>query len=79
MLETVAGLVADASALLDPAIVVLDADDAHVGRLVTLVQSVVDEVAPGPRVVASELGEDGPLIGAVLMAETVAYEGGFGP
>ncbi|MEE8337494.1 MAG: ROK family protein [Dehalococcoidia bacterium] len=78
-LETVAGLVADASALLDPAIVVLDADEAHVGRLVTLVQSVIDEVAPGPRVVASALGEDGPLIGAVLMAETVAYEGGFGP
>lgn len=78
-LETIAGLVADASALLDPAVVVLDAGDEHIERLVTLVQSVIDEVAPGPRVTPSTLGEEAVLVGAVLMAETVAYEGGNGP
>ena len=75
-LETVAGLVADASALLDPAVVVLDAAEEHVERLVALVQGVIDEVAPGPQVVQSKLGEDAPLVGAVLMAETVAFEAG---
>jgi predicted NBD/HSP70 family sugar kinase len=74
--ETVAGLVADASALLDPAVIVLDAAEEHVQRLVALVQSVIDEVAPGPRVVPSTLGEDAALVGAVLMAETVAFESG---
>lgn len=74
-LETVAGLLADATALLDPEVVVLDAEPATLERLVPLVQGVVDEVAPGPSVVASALGEQGALIGALLMAETVAFEG----
>lgn len=74
--ERVAGLVADVSALLDPAVIVLDAAEEHTQRLVTLVQSVIDEVAPGPRVVPSTLGEDAALVGALLMAETVAFESG---
>ena len=74
--ETVAGLVADASALLDPAVIVLDAEEEHAQRLATLVQSVIDEVAPGPSVVPSTLGEDAALVGGVLMAETVAFENG---
>ncbi|MEE8337410.1 MAG: ROK family protein [Dehalococcoidia bacterium] len=76
VLETITGLLADATALLDPEVVVLDAEQEALKRLVPLVQGVVDEVAPGPSVVASALGEEGALIGALLMAETVAYEGG---
>lgn len=75
VLETITGLLADATALLDPEVVVLDAEQEALERLVPLVQGVVDEVAPGPSVVASALGEQGALIGALLMAETVAYEG----
>ncbi|MDP6605486.1 MAG: ROK family protein [Dehalococcoidia bacterium] len=75
-LEAVAGLLADATALLDPEVVVLDAEQPTLEQLVPLVQGVVDEVAPGPAVVASALGEQAALIGALLMAETVAHEGG---
>ena len=74
-LETTAGLLADAAALLDPELVLVDAAPEHAESLLPLLQRVVNEVAPGPRIVAAQLGEDGPLRGAVLLASTVAYEG----
>ena len=74
-LETASGLLADASALLGPALVVIDGEDLHARRLIALLQRVLDEVAPGPRVVASELGEHAALLGAVRLASTLAYEG----
>ncbi|HJM90182.1 MAG TPA: ROK family protein [Dehalococcoidia bacterium] len=77
-IETAVGVIADATALLDPEVVVLDAPDDELARLVPLVQRVVEEIAPGPQVVPAALGERGALVGALLLAETVAYEGGLG-
>lgn len=74
-LETVAGLLADATALLDPALVVIEAAEPHLDPLLPLLQRVIDEVAPGPHVVRAELGEGAALAGAVGLASTVAYEG----
>lgn len=81
-LETVAGLLADAAALLDPELVVLNGEPEHIDPLGPLLQSVLDEIAAradrdaeGPRVVASTLGDGGPLIGALQVASTIAYEG----
>ena len=74
-LETAAGLLADAVALLDPALVLIDAELQHAEPLIPLLQRVISEVAPGPKVMASALGEDGPLQGAMILASTVAYEG----
>ena len=74
-MATVAGLLADATALFDPELVVLDVEPQHLQPLAPLLQRVVDEVAPGPRVVAAQLGEESALIGALRMASTLAYEG----
>lgn len=74
-LEHVAGLLADAAALLDPAVVVLDAAEAHLAALLPLLREVLARVAPGPEVVPAALGEAAPLIGALRMATTLAYEG----
>jgi predicted NBD/HSP70 family sugar kinase len=74
-LEAAAGLLADAIALADPRLVVLDAAPQHAEPLLPLLQRVVDEVAPGPRIVVSELGEEAAILGAIDLASTVAYEG----
>ena len=74
-LETASGLLADASALLEPGLVVIDGEDEHTRRLIPLLQRVLDEVAPGPRVVAAELGDNAALLGAARIASTLAYEG----
>ena len=74
-LETASGLLADASALLDPELVVIDGHEEHAARLIPLLQRVLDEVAPGPRVVPSKLGESAALVGAARIAATLAYEG----
>lgn len=74
-LEAAAGLLADAVALLDPELVLVDAADEHAEPLLPLLQRVIDEVAPGPRVVRAALGVEGPVIGAVGIASTVAFEG----
>ena len=74
-LETASGLLADASALLDPDAVLIDGEEHHRSRLIPLLQRVLDEVAPGPRVIASALGEGAALAGALRMASTLAYEG----
>lgn len=73
--ESIAGLLADAAALLDPSMVVLDGETAHLDRLVPLLQRVLDEVAPGPEVVRADFGERGAVIGAVRMATSLAFEG----
>jgi hypothetical protein len=62
-------------ALLDPELAIVDAADEHADALIPLLQRVIDEVAPGPRVVRSQLGEEGPVIGALHFASTVAFEG----
>ena len=54
-LETASGLLADASALLDPDTVLIDGEEHHRSRLIPLLQRVLDEVAPGPRVVPRRL------------------------
>jgi predicted NBD/HSP70 family sugar kinase len=74
-LEAAAGLLADAVALLDPELVIVEAADEHAEPLLPLLQRVIDEVAPGPRVVRAELGVHGPLVGAVGAASTAAFEG----
>ena len=47
----------------------------HVGRLAPLLRRVLAEVAPGPEVVASALGEAAALAGAARIAATLAFEG----
>jgi predicted NBD/HSP70 family sugar kinase len=74
-LEAAAGLLADAVALLDPELAIVDAADEHAEPLVPLLQRVIDEVAPGPRVVRSTHGVDGPVLGALHAASLVAFEG----
>ena len=74
-IERSAGILADAAALLDPELVILDGEERDVQPLGTLLQRVIDEVAPGPSVVASSFGERGPVAGAMLAAAIVAYEG----
>jgi glucokinase len=73
--ETIAGTLADAAALLDPAVVLLDGAEPHVQRLVPLLQRVLDHVASGPRVLAAEFGERSALVGALRLATTLAFEG----
>lgn len=74
-LERMASVLADASALLDPQIVVIDGEEGQVSAIVPVLQGVLDEVAPGPRVVAADLGENAALVGALQAAAIVAYEG----
>lgn len=74
-LEQIAGLLADATALLDPQLVILEGEEAHVDPLSPLLQQVLDRVAPGPHVAAGELGESAAVVGAVRIATTLAYEG----
>lgn len=76
--EEIVGLLSDLAAFLDPAVVILEATDDHVGTLVPALQRAIDAVngaRPGPRVVASALGEDAALFGALGAAAIVAYEG----
>jgi len=75
MLEQVTGVLADLAALVDPAVVILDGEEAHVGPLGPILQGVLDEVTPGARVVRPALGDGGALLGALKAAETLAYEG----
>ncbi len=74
-LATVAGVLANATALVDPETVVLDAAPPHLERLTPLLQRVIDEAAPGPSVAPAALGEEAALLGAVRIAGSVAYEG----
>lgn len=73
--QTVASLLADASALLDPTVIVLHGDPAHVEAIRAVLQGVLDEIAPGPQVAPAALGANAALIGAYYAAATVAYEG----
>lgn len=73
-LETAAGLLADAIALADPELVVIDAAPRHADPLIPLLQRVVNEVAAGSRVVKGDLEEDAAVVGAIRLASTVAFE-----
>lgn len=73
-LETTAGLLADAVALADPEVVVVDAAPRHAESLLPLLQRVVNEVAAGPRVVKADLEEEAAVVGAIRLASTVAFE-----
>jgi predicted NBD/HSP70 family sugar kinase len=75
-LERLAGLLADVTALLDPEMVVLDGAAAHLDVLVPLLEQVLEQVAPGPEVVRSVLGERAAIIGAIRLASSLAFEGG---
>jgi predicted NBD/HSP70 family sugar kinase len=74
-LQALAGVLADTTALLDPDLLIIEAEKLHLDVIVPLLQRVLDEVAAGPRVVVAALGEDGALSGAVQVASSVAYEG----
>lgn len=74
-IEQVAGLVADAAALVDPEMLVLYALPQHLDRLVPLLQGVLREIAPNVRVARSALGHEAAVVGAVRIASTLAYEG----
>lgn len=74
-IERVAGLLADAAALVDPEVVVLYALPQHLDRLVPLLQRVLQEVAPSVRVTRSALSHQAAVVGAIRMANTLAFEG----
>lgn len=74
-LELIAGALTDAVALLDPAIVILDGEDAHVELILPLLQRVLDEMTAGVHVARSTLGELAALNGALRAASIVAFEG----
>ena len=73
--EEVVGLLSDLAAFLDPAVVILDAAEAHLAALGPALQRAIDVVAPGPQVVPGALGENAALVGALGAASIVAYEG----
>lgn len=75
LIEQVAGLLADAVALLDPQALVLYALPQHLDALVPLTQRVLAEVAPGVQVMRSALGHQAAVVGAVRIASTLAFEG----
>jgi predicted NBD/HSP70 family sugar kinase len=74
-IEEMAGLLSDLAAFLDPGVIVLDAEDAHLAAIGPALQRAVNAVATGPVVVASALGESAALLGALGAAAIVAYEG----
>ena len=74
-IEKLAGLLADATALVDPEVLVLDALPHHLGLLTPLLQRVLREVAPGVRVVRAALDDRAAVVGAIRIASTLAYEG----
>ncbi|MFN8585956.1 MAG: ROK family protein [Dehalococcoidia bacterium] len=73
--EQAAGLLADAAALVDPEALVLYALPQHLDALVPLTQRVLDEVAPGVRILRAGLGHQAAVIGALRIAGTIAFEG----
>lgn len=74
-IEQVAGLLADATALLDPEMLVLYALPQHLDVLVPLVQRILATVTPQVRVARAELTHQAALVGAVRIASTLAFEG----
>lgn len=75
LVQAVTGLLADAAAILDPAVVVLDGWDEHLAALGPVLSGVLDELAPGIRVVSAVLGDNAALAGALQAASIVAFEG----
>jgi glucokinase len=75
-LAEVAAAVADAVAVVDPELVVLDAAPEHLERLTPLLQRAVDEGEPGPEVTPAALGDEAALLGALRIARGVAHESG---
>ena len=73
-LPVVAGVLANAVALFDPEYVVLEGVSQYLDTLTPVLQRVIDEAAPGPKVKVAMLGEEAALFGAVRLAGTVAYE-----
>jgi predicted NBD/HSP70 family sugar kinase len=74
-LEQATALLADVTALVDPAVVVLHGLPEHVDPLLAVLQGVLDQVAPGTEVARAELGDSAPLLGALKAAANVAFEG----
>ncbi len=75
-LEELAVPLADAAALLDPELVVVDAPTRLRDLLIPVLKRLTADVAPGALVVPALLGADAPLTGALTMAATLAYESG---
>ena len=75
-LEELAVPLADAAALLDPELVVVEAPTRLRDLLIPVLRRTLAEVAPEARVAPAALGADAPLRGALAMAATLAYESG---
>ena len=75
-LEEIAVPLADAAALLDPELVVVEAPTRLRDLLIPVLRRVIADVAPAARVAPAQLGDDAPLRGALGMAATLAYESG---
>ncbi|MSQ31482.1 MAG: ROK family protein [Dehalococcoidia bacterium] len=74
-LSRTARQIAELAAFLDPAVLILDGVEAHLIPLLPTLQDLLDEIARGPRVVVSTLGEHAAILGALHAAEIVAFEG----
>jgi len=72
---TLAGWTADAAALLDTAIIVLDAAEEEAEVLATAIAEAAAESGALAEVVISELGDRAALYGALDAAAIVAFEG----
>ena len=75
-LEEIAVPLADAAALLDPELVVVEAEARLRDLLIPALKRLLHEVAPGARVVPARLGPEAPLAGALAIAGSLAYESG---
>ncbi len=74
-LERTAAHIAELAAFLDPGVIILDGVEGHLGPLVPALQELLDDIAKGPRVVVSTLGDNAALLGALHAAEIIAFEG----
>lgn len=74
-IEALAASIADAAALLDTAIVILDAADEQVEAFANAVQEAAVDAGSMAEVVVSELGDRAALFGALSAAAIVSYEG----
>jgi len=75
VLERYAALIAEVAAFLDPGVIILDGVEGHISPLVPALQELLNDIAKGPRVLISTLGNNAALLGAMHAASIVAYEG----
>lgn len=67
--------IAATAALLDTALVIVDAAEEDIETVVTTLRDALAEAGADAEIVVSELGHSAPLFGALEAASIVAYEG----